>query len=202
MERPEVSPCARWSGSIRSCQPKPNTQCGAQLRNFAQGCRVQQVRRFHAMPCPGNISGVSHISLWGRTCKSQRICPVIEMQSSSRARAWRNGIRSGLKENLSARLRNRRCRTAQIRGNLKWQFRAKPGDTNREGVETRRAEPKVRSFRRRVKGWSRPQTNVSSARASRPGGESRRRYENPQDLNGPWGSSPSARTKFLLRPYK
>ena len=28
---------------------------------------------------------------------------MIEMQSGSRARAWRNGIRSGLKKNLSAR---------------------------------------------------------------------------------------------------
>jgi hypothetical protein len=64
-----------------------------------------------------------------RTCKSWRTCPMIEMQSGSRARAWRNGIRSGLKENLSARLGNRRCRTAQIRGNLKWQSRAKPGET-------------------------------------------------------------------------
>ena len=29
--------------------------------------------------------------------------PMIERQSDSRARAWRNGIRSGLKESLSAR---------------------------------------------------------------------------------------------------
>jgi hypothetical protein len=31
------------------------------------------------------------------------ICPIIETESDGRARAWRNGIRSGLKENLSAR---------------------------------------------------------------------------------------------------
>ena len=82
------------------------------------------------------------------------ICPfIIETKSDSRARAWRNGIRSGLKEKLSARLGNRRCRTAQIRGTLKWQSRAKPGaDTSREGVETRRAAPKLRGFRGRVEG--------------------------------------------------
>ena len=68
------------------------------------------------------------------------------------ARAWRNGIRSGLKENLSARLGNRRCRTAQIRGNLKRQSRAKTGEYQPEGVETRRAAPKPRSFREMVKG--------------------------------------------------
>jgi hypothetical protein len=32
-------------------------------------------------------------------------------------------------KDLSARLGNRRCRTAQIRGTLKWQSRAKPGET-------------------------------------------------------------------------
>jgi hypothetical protein len=31
-------------------------------------------------------------------------------------------------------------------------------DTSREGVETRRAAPKLRTFRGRVKVWSRPQT--------------------------------------------
>ena len=35
---------------------------------------------------------------------SAQSCPMIERQSGSRARAWRNGIRSGLKEHLSARL--------------------------------------------------------------------------------------------------
>ena len=34
-------------------------------------------------------------------------------------------------------------------------------------------------------GSSRPQPGVSPPTASRPGGESRRRYETPQDLNGP-----------------
>jgi hypothetical protein len=61
-----------------------------------------------------------------RMCKNRATCPIM---SKTAARAWRNGIRSGLKENLSARLGNRRCRTAQIRGNLKWQSRAKPGET-------------------------------------------------------------------------
>ena len=42
---------------------------------------------------------------------------------------------------LSARLGNRRSRTAQSRGNLQWQSRAKP-ECFREGVETRRAAPK------------------------------------------------------------
>jgi hypothetical protein len=66
-----------------------------------------------------------------RMCKLGNV-PYHEYDS--RARAWRNGIRSGLKENLSARLGNRRCRTAQIRGNLKWQSRAKPGETPAEKV--------------------------------------------------------------------
>jgi hypothetical protein len=62
----------------------------------------------------------------------------------SRARAWRNGIRSGLKENLSARLGNRRCRTAQIREILNGNPEPSPERPSREGVETRRAPPKLR----------------------------------------------------------
>ena len=44
-------------------------------------------------------------------------------------RAWRNGRRSGLKQ-LECPSGNRRCRTAQSRGNLKWQSRAKPGSAS------------------------------------------------------------------------
>src|SRR5689334_20104926 len=40
---------------------------------------------------------------------------------------------------------NRRCRTAQIRGNLNWRSRAKPEAIFQEGVETRRAAPNLRS---------------------------------------------------------
>src|SRR6266849_10471538 len=50
---------------------------------------------------------------------------------------------------------NRRCRTAQSRGNLQWQARAKPGATSREGVETRRAAPNPRTVRETAKGYSR-----------------------------------------------
>jgi hypothetical protein len=59
-------------------------------------------------------------------------------QQDSRARAWGNGLRGGLKENLSARLGNRRRRTAQIRGSLMTIPSQARRNTSREGVETRR----------------------------------------------------------------
>jgi len=41
-----------------------------------------------------------------------------QTQTGDEERAWRNGIRSGLQENLGARLRTRRCRTGEtLNGN-------------------------------------------------------------------------------------
>src|SRR5579862_9204722 len=81
---------------------------------------------------------------------------------------------------------NRRCRTAQSRGNLHWRSRAKP-EAIQEGVETRRAAPKL------------PQEEqgegiVQTANLLQQGGESRGRYENPQGLTTRVGSTPTART--------
>jgi len=57
-------------------------------------------------------------------------------------RAWRNRQTQRTQTKLECSPGNWRCRTAQIRGNVKWQSRAKPGATLREGVATRRAAPK------------------------------------------------------------
>jgi hypothetical protein len=63
-------------------------------------------------------------------------------------RAWRNGRRNGLKRHECA-LGNRRCRTAQIRGNLS-RGNPEPSPRTREGVETRWAAPKANDRARRT----------------------------------------------------
>jgi len=101
------------------------------------------------------------------------------------------GRHSGLKE-LSARPGNRRSRTAQSRGNLEWQSRAKP-EYFREGVETRWAAPKP--LARNGEGIVQT-TNSLLARRRKP-----KWYENPQTLTGRGGSSPPARTTLpSVRP--
>jgi len=57
--------------------------------------------------------------------------------------------------------------------------------SSREGVETRRAAPKLRIFPEEGEGIVQTANLASPNRASPKGGESRRRYENPQGLNGP-----------------
>jgi hypothetical protein len=58
-------------------------------------------------------------------------------------------------------------------------------DNSREGVETRRAAPKLRSFPEEGEGIVQTPNRRELQGMSRSGGESRRRYENPQGLNGP-----------------
>ncbi|PYR95695.1 MAG: hypothetical protein DMG16_29885, partial [Acidobacteria bacterium] len=56
-------------------------------------------------------------------------CLIIERQSDSCARAWRNGIRSGLKKYLSARRETGDAELLKVGETSKWQSRAKPGET-------------------------------------------------------------------------
>ena len=58
-------------------------------------------------------------------------------------------------------------------------------DNSREGVETRRAAPKLRSFPEEGEGIVQTANRRELQRMSRSGGESRRRYENPKGLDGP-----------------
>ena len=68
-------------------------------------------------------------------------------------RAWRNGIRSGLKENLSARRETGDAELLKFGETSNGNPEPSPATySNREGVETRRAAPKLRIFRGRVKG--------------------------------------------------
>jgi len=53
---------------------------------------------------------------------------MIERQSDSGARAWRNGIRSGLKENLSAHGEIGDAGLLKFGKTLIWQSRAKLGE--------------------------------------------------------------------------
>ena len=88
-------------------------------------------------------------------------------------------------ENLESSPGNRRCRTAQSRENLKRVVIPIPvgQKVSRGDVEARRAAPKPRSNSGEGEGTSPGRTRA----VKQPGGESRRRHENPQGLNGPRG---------------
>jgi len=77
---------------------------------------------------------------------------MIETQYGSRARAWRNGIRSGLKENLSARMETGDTELLEFGETLNGNPEPSPERTEPGTCRDRRAAPKLRNFRRRVKG--------------------------------------------------
>jgi hypothetical protein len=106
-------------------------------------------------------------------------------EKDSRARAWRNGIRSGLKENLSARRETGDAALLKFGETSNGNPEPSPERYNREGVETRRAAPKLRTFPGEGEGIVQTANLAWAPMAPRSGGESRRRYENPQGLNGP-----------------
>ena len=91
---------------------------------------------------------------------------------------------------------NRRCRTAQSRGNLNWQSRAKPEAMLREGVETRRAAPTPRCSGHGEGIVQTPNLDEAPRASFGEGGESRR-GKKIRWSQGRVGSTPSARTIFL-----
>lgn len=106
----------------------------------------------------------------------------------TRSQCGRGGIgrRDGLDANLSALPGNRRCRTAQIRGNLSNGNPEPSPAGGREGVETRRAAPKAFSQGEGIVQTTNP---ASSGAAKAAAGK---KIRLPQ---GSGGSSPPARTK-------
>jgi hypothetical protein len=78
--------------------------------------------------------------------------------------AWRNGRRGGLRQNLSARRETGDVELLKVGETFKRRYAAlaaagnllngnpEPSLLMEEGVETRRAAPKPRDFRERVKG--------------------------------------------------
>lgn len=106
----------------------------------------------------------------------------------TRPQCGRGGIgrRDGLDANLSALPGNRRCRTAQIRGNLSNGNPEPSPAGGREGVETRRAAPKAFGQGEGIVQTTNPASSgVAKAAAGK-------KIRLPQ---GSGGSSPPARTK-------
>jgi hypothetical protein len=82
-----------------------------------------------------------------RACKFCHACPIIDNCSKTATRAWRNGRRSGLEKNLSARRETGDAELLKV-GETSLTYVAIPSqarrEISREGVETRRAAPKPR----------------------------------------------------------